>query len=159
VLVLVDWRHYPSSVSMSILEQVQADTRQAMKAGERDRVVALRMLTNALQQDAKLGDADEVAALQRERKRRLEAARAYRDGGREDRAAAEEAEATIIDQYLPEQLSDRELEEAVAAAIEESAAAGPADIGRVMSLVMPRLKGRVDGKRVSDAVRAGLSGG
>jgi uncharacterized protein len=159
VLVLVDWRHYPSSVSMSILEQVQADTRQAMKAGERDRVVALRMLTNALQQDAKLGDADEVAALQRERKRRLEAARAYRDGGREDRAAAEEAEATMIDQYLPEQLSDRELEEAVAAAIEESAAAGPGDMGRVMSLVMPRLKGRADGKRVSEAVRAGLSGG
>jgi uncharacterized protein len=159
VLVLVDWRHYPSSVSMSILEQVQADTRQAMKAGERDRVVALRMLTNALQQDAKLGDADEVAALQRERKRRLEAAKAYRDGGREDRAAAEEAEATIIDQYLPEQLSDRELEEAVAAAIEESAAAGPRDMGRVMSLVMPRLKGRADGKRVSEAVRAGLSGG
>ena len=159
MLVPVDWRHYPSSVSMSILEQVQADTRQAMKAGERDRVVALRMLTNALQQDAKLGDADEVAALQRERKRRLEAAKAYRDGGREDRAAAEEAEATMIDQYLPEQLSDRELEEAVAAAIEESAAAGPADIGRVMSLVMPRLKGRADGKRVSEAVRAGLSGG
>jgi uncharacterized protein len=159
VLVLVDWRHYPSSVSMSILEQVQADTRQAMKAGERDRVVALRMLTNALQQDAKLGDADEVAALQRERKRRLEAAKAYRDGGREDRAAAEEAEATMIDQYLPEQLSDRELEEAVAAAIEESAAAGPRDMGRVMSLVMPQLKGRADGKRVSEAVRAGLSGG
>ena len=159
MLVLVDWRHYPSSVSMSILEQVQADTRQAMKAGERDRVVALRMLTNALQQDAKLGDADEVAALQRERKRRIEAAKAYRDGGREDRAAAEEAEATIIDQYLPEQVSDRELEEAVAAAIEESAAAGPRDMGRVMSLVMPRLKGRADGKRVSEAVRAGLSGG
>src|SRR5438093_6672233 len=110
---------------MSIREQVQADTRQAMKTGERDRVVALRMLINALQQDAKLGDGDEVAALQRERKRRLEAARAYRDGGRDDRAAAEEAEASIIDRYLPEQLSGPELEELIAEAIEESGVTEP----------------------------------
>ena len=144
---------------MSILEQVQADTRQALKAGKRDRVVALRMLTNALQQDAKLGDGDEVAALQRERKRRLEAARAYRDGGREDRAAAEEAEASIIDHYLPEQLSGPELEELIAGAIEESGATEPGEIGKVMSLVMPRVKGRADGKRVSEAVRARLACG
>ena len=144
---------------MSIREQVQADTRQAMKTGERDRVVALRMLTNALQQDAKLGDGDEVAALQRERKRRLEAARAYRDGGREDRAAAEEAEARLIDRYLPEQLSDPELDELIAGTIQESGATGPAEMGRVMSLVMPRVKGRADGKRVSEAVRARLASG
>ena len=80
-------RGYP--VPVSILEQVQADTREAMKAGERDRVGALRMLANALQQDAKLGDDDEIAVLQRERKKRLEAAEAFREGGSEDRAAAE----------------------------------------------------------------------
>ena len=70
----------------TILERVQADTREAMKAGERDRVGALRMLANALQQEAKLGDGDEVAVLRRERKRRLEAAEAFRGGGRDERA-------------------------------------------------------------------------
>ena len=98
---------------MSILERVQADTREAMKAGERDRVGALRMLASALQQEAKLGDDDEVAVLQRERKKRLEAAEAFRKGGSEDRAAAEEAEAELIEAYLPEQLSDEELGELV----------------------------------------------
>ena len=78
---------------MSILEQVQADTRDAMKAGERNRVGALRLVANALQQEAKEGKDDEVAVLRRERKRRLEAASAYREGGGEDRAASEEAEA------------------------------------------------------------------
>ncbi len=76
---------------MSILERVQTDTRTAMKAGERDRVGALRMLASALQQEAKLGDDDEIAVLQRERKRRLEAAEAFREGGSEERAAAEES--------------------------------------------------------------------
>src|ERR671931_1472314 len=107
---------------MSILERVQADTREAMKAGERDRVGALRMLASALQQDAKLGDVDAVAVLHRERKRRLEAAEAFRKGGSEDRAAAEEAESELIEAYLPEQLSDEELGELVSAAIEEAGA-------------------------------------
>ena len=79
---------YP--VAVSILERVQADTREAMKAGERDRVGALRMLASALQQDAKLGDGDEIGVLQRERKKRLEAAEAFREGGSEERAAAEQ---------------------------------------------------------------------
>ena len=137
---------------MSILEQVQADTREAMKAGERDRVGALRMLTSALRQEAKLGSDDEVAVLQRERKRRLEAAEAYRQGGSEDRAAAEESEADLIEAYLPDQLSDQELGELVGAAIDEAGASAPGDMGKVMSLVMPRVKGRADGKRVSGAV-------
>jgi uncharacterized protein YqeY len=137
---------------MSILEQVQADTREAMKAGERDRVGALRMLTSALRQEAKLGSDDEVAVLQRERKRRLEAAEAYRQGGSEDRAAAEESEADLIEAYLPDQLSDQELGELVGVAIDEAGASAPGDMGKVMSLVMPRVKGRADGKRVSGAV-------
>jgi uncharacterized protein len=143
---------------MSILERVQADTREAMKAGERDRVGALRMVASALQQDAKLGDDDAVAVLQRERKRRLEAAEAFRKGGSEDRAAAEESEAALIETYLPAQLSDQELDELIGGAIEESGATGPQEMGRVMSVLMPRVRGRADGKRVSAIVRQRLQG-
>jgi uncharacterized protein len=137
---------------MSILEQVQEDARSALKAGERERVGALRLVANALQQD------DEVAVLRRERKRRLEAAEAYRSAGNEDRAAAERAEAELIDGYLPTQLPDAELDAAVEEAVKEAGATGPGDIGRVMGAVMPKLGGRADGKRVSDAVRTRLAG-
>jgi uncharacterized protein len=142
---------------MSILEQVQADTRQAMKARERERVGALRMIASALQDDAKLGKDDEVAVLQRERKKRLEAAEAFRKGGSEDRAATEESEARLIERYLPQQLSDEELADVVSAAIEEAGASEPADMGKVMSVVMPRVSGRADGRRVSGAVKDRLN--
>jgi uncharacterized protein len=141
---------------MTILEQVQADTREAMKARERERVGALRVLASALQQDAKLGQGDEVAVLRREHKRRLEAAEAYRKGGSEERAAIEDSEAALIEGYLPAQLSDEELAELVGGAIDESRAQGPQDMGRVMGAVMPKVGGRADGRRVSDAVRARL---
>jgi uncharacterized protein YqeY len=141
---------------MSILERVQADTRDAMKAGERERVGALRMVAHALQQDAKLGDGDEVAVLQRERKKRLEAAQAFREGGRVESAESEEAEARAIEAYLPEQLSDEELAGLVAAAVEEAGAESPTEMGTVMSIVMPKVEGRADGKRVSQAVRERL---
>jgi uncharacterized protein YqeY len=130
-----------------------------MKAGERDRVGALRLLANALQQEAKLGADDEVAVLQRERKKRLEAAEAFRKGGSEDRAAAEEAESGLIEAYLPEQLSDDELGELVRAAIQEAGVSEAREMGKVMSLVMPRVQGRADGKRVSGAVRERLESG
>jgi len=130
-----------------------------MKAGERDRVAALRLLANALQQEAKVGGDDEVGVLQRERKKRLEAAEAFRKGGSEDRAAAEEAESELIEGYLPEQLSDEELGELVSSAIEEAGATEAREMGKVMSLVMPRVKGRADGKRVSGAVRERLESG
>ena len=97
--------------------------------------------------------------LQRERKKRLEAAEAFRKGGSEDRAAAEEAESELIEVYLPEQLSDEELGELVSAAIEEAGASGPGEMGKVMSMVMPRVQGRADGKRVSGAVRERLHSG
>jgi uncharacterized protein len=141
---------------MTILEQVQADTREAMRAGERERVGALRMLASALQQDAKLGEGDEIAVLQRERKERLEAAEAFREGGRADAAGSEEAEARAIEAYLPEQLSDDELAELVGAAVEEAGADNPKEMGKVMSIVMPRVEGRADGKRVSQVVRERL---
>jgi uncharacterized protein len=140
----------------SILEQVQADVKDAMKAKERDRVGALRMIVNALQAEEKEGNGDEVAALQRERKRRLDAAEALREGGRSDQADAEEAEAKLIEGYLPEQLSDDELDQLVSAAIDETGASEPKDMGGVMKALMPKVGGRADGKRVSKAVRAKL---
>jgi hypothetical protein len=141
---------------VSILEQVQEDVKTAMKSGERDRVGQLRMLVNALQAEDKEGKGDEVAALQRERKRRLDAAEALREGGRGDRADAEEAEAKLIETYLPEQLSDEELSELVAGAVEEAGASEPKDMGGVMQVLMPKVGGRADGKRVSQAVREAL---
>jgi uncharacterized protein YqeY len=141
---------------MAILEKVQADTRDAMKAGERDRVGALRMIASALQQEAKEGKGDEVAVLRRERKRRLEAATAFREGGGDERAAAEEAEAELIAGYLPAELSDAELAELVDAAVSEAGVSDPKDMGKVMGVVMPKVDGRADGKRVSAAVRERL---
>jgi uncharacterized protein YqeY len=140
----------------TILEKVQEDARTAMKAGERDRASALRLVVDALQQDAKLGSGDEVAVLQRERKKRLEAADAFREGGRAEQAAVEQTEAEMIETYLPEQLSDSELAELVDAAIEESGASEPKQMGQVMSKLMPKVAGRADGKRVSKAVQERL---
>ncbi len=124
-----------------------------MKAGDRERVHALRLIVNELQKAAKEGADDEVTVLERERKRRLESAEAYRGGGREDLAAGEQREAEIIEGYLPEQLSDDELEAIVGDAVAESGASSPREMGKVMSLVMPKVKGRADGKRVSQAVQ------
>src|SRR3954462_6848757 len=101
---------------MSILEQVQEDVKTAMKSGERKRVGQLRMIVNALQAEEKEGKGDEVAALQRERKRRLDAAEALREGGRREQADAEQTEAELIEGYLPEQLTDDELSELVTGA-------------------------------------------
>ena len=141
---------------MSVLEQVQADVRTAMKAGERERAGALRMIVDSLQKDAKLGDGDEVAVLQRERKKRLEAADAYRDAGRTEQAAAEGFEAELIEGYLPQQLSDEELAELVGAAVDETGASEQRQMGDVMKALMPKVGGRADGKRVSAAVRERL---
>ena len=128
-----------------------------MKAGERERVHALRLIVSELQKAAKDSGGDEVEVLQRERKRRLEAAEAYRDGGRTELAAAEEREAEIIQAYLPEQLSEHELRGIVGDVVAETGASSPKEMGRVMSLVMPRVKGRADGKAVSALVKESLT--
>ena len=142
---------------MSVLERVQTDTKAALKAGERERVHALRLIASELQKAAKEDGADDLEVLQRERKRRLEAAEAYRGGGRDDRADAEEREAEIIASYMPEQLSDQELGAIVGDAVAESGASSPKEMGKVMGVVMPKVKGRADGKRVSEAVRERLT--
>lgn len=141
---------------MSVLEQVQSDVRTAMKARDRERAAALRMVVDVLQQDAKLGKGDEVAVLQRERKKRVEAAEAYEGAGRAEQAAAERFEAELIDGYLPQQLSDEELAELVDAALAETGATERKQMGQVMSALMPKLGGRADGKRVSAAVQQKL---
>src|SRR5205809_5270444 len=104
----------------------------AMKAGEKDRVGALRLVLSELQKAAKEGDGDELAVLRRERKRRLEAATQFRDGGRPELAEQEESEASLIDHYLPAQLDDAELDQIVAAAIAETGASTPREMGAVM---------------------------
>lgn len=140
----------------TILERIQADTRAAMKAGEKERVGALRMLASVLQQDVKFGDGDELAALQRERKKRLEAAEAFEQGGSAERADTERAEAEIIEGYLPAQLGDAELEQMIDEAIAATGASDRSDMGKVMGIVMGKVGGRADGKRVSAAVQAKL---
>jgi uncharacterized protein YqeY len=141
---------------MTVLEQVQSDVRTAMKARDRERAAALRMVVDVLQQDAKLGKGDEVAVLQRERKKRVEAAEAYEGAGRTDQAKAERFEAELIEGYLPQQLSDEELAQLVDSAVAETGASEQRDMGKVMSALMPKLDGRADGKRVSAAVRQKL---
>lgn len=142
----------------STLQRIQADIRVAMKAGERDRVGALRMLADALQKDLKEGGSDEVGVLRRERKRRLEAAEAYQGGGDEDRARAEESEAELIETYLPAELSDEELAALVDEAVAESGASDLSDMGVAMGAAMAKVSGRADGKRVSALVRERLAG-
>ena len=147
----------PSNLgAVSVLEQVQSDVRTAMKARERERAGALRLVVDVLQQDAKLGKGDEVAVLQRERKKRIEAAEAYEGAGRAEQAAAERFEAELIEGYLPQQLSDEELAALVDEAIAETGATEQRQMGEVMSALMPKLGGRADGKRVSTAVRQKL---
>ena len=143
---------------MSILERIREDAATALRAGERERVGTLRMLSSELQKALKEpgGRADEAAVLQRERKRRFEAAEAYREAGRDDLASSEEREAAIVEEYLPRQLSDEELAAIVGDAVAESGAASPKEMGKVMSAVMPRVQGRADGKRVSAVVRQKL---
>ncbi|MGI8902092.1 MAG: GatB/YqeY domain-containing protein [Solirubrobacteraceae bacterium] len=141
---------------MSVAEEVRTDIISAMKAGEKGRVGALRLVLSELQKDAKEGRQDELAVLRRERKRRLEAAEQFRGGGRPELAEQEESEATLIAGYLPAELGDRELDAIVAAAIEETSAHDPKDMGRVMKAVMDRAGGRADGKRASARVREAL---
>lgn len=142
---------------MSIVDSVKDDLVTAMKAHERDRVGTLRMLLSELQKAAKEGSDDELAVLRRERKRRTEAERAFRDGGREDLATAEAAEAEIIAAYLPAELDDAALSEIVARAVTQSGAESVKDLGRVMPIAMAEVGGRADGRRVSERVRAALA--
>ncbi len=141
---------------MSISEQVRSDINGAMKARDTERVGALRLVLSELQKAAKEGGSDELAVLRRERKRRIEAAEQFRQGGRPELAGQEESEAELIGGYLPAELDDSELDAIVNAAIAETGATSPKDMGAVMKAVMAKAEGRADGKRASARVREAL---
>ncbi len=144
-----------------IAERVQKDMVDAMRAHDKERVSALRMLLSELKLAAKeagpgFGEAEELAVLRKEKKRRLQAADSFREGGREDRAVREEAESAIIDVYLPPALDVNELKSIINEAIAATGAAGVQDMGRVMAEVMKRAGGRIDGRAASSLVRQKL---
>jgi uncharacterized protein YqeY len=143
---------------MAIVDQIKLDLQGAMRAGEKQRVGALRLVLSELQKSIKEGSDDELAVLRRERKRRLEAARAYREAGRDDLASGEESEGELIGGYLPAELSDVELEAIVRQAVSDSGAQSVKDMGQAMKQAMAAVDGRADGKRVSGLVRASLQG-
>lgn len=144
-----------------ITERITADLKRAMKGGEKLRVSTLRLLASELKnRRIELGrdlEEDEViAVVSRARKQRAEAEGQYREGGREDLADKEAAEARILDEYLPEPVSEEELDRMIDAAVAEAGATGPQQMGAVMGRLMPQLRGRVDGAVVSRKVKERL---
>jgi uncharacterized protein YqeY len=147
---------------MTLIKEIEGDLTDAMRAGETERRDALRLILNALRSAEKelqrpLKEDEELQVMQRERKRRVEAAEAFRTGGREEQAQQEERELEILEEFMPEQLSDDELEEIVDDVIAEVGATGVRDFGRVMADVMPQVAGRADGAAVSQLVREKLA--
>jgi len=141
---------------VQVAERIRADVTAAMKAGDRDRVTALRLVLSELQKEAKEGGGDELAVLRRERKRRRESEAAFREAGREDLAAGEAAEAVAIEAYLPAELPDAELDALVATAVADTGASSPRDMGTVIKQVMAAAGGRADGRKVSTKVKEAL---
>ena len=147
---------------MTLITELEQEVQDAMRAGDTERRDALRLIVNALKSSEKelqrpLSDDEELQVLQRERKRRIEAAEAFRTGGHDDRAEAEERELAILEEFMPEPLSEDEIEEIVDDAIAEVGATSMADLGRVMADVMPQIAGRADGSHVSQLVREKLA--
>jgi uncharacterized protein YqeY len=133
-----------------------------MRAGDADRRDALRLILSSLKSAEKdlmrpLTEDEELQVLQRERKKRIEAAEAFRVGGREEQAEKEEAELDVLEEFMPEPLSEDELERIVDDAIAENKATSMRDMGRVMADVMPQIAGRADGSAVSQIVREKLA--
>lgn len=151
-------------VMASLKERIKADLTDAMRSRDDVRKAALRMVLSAIgtaevagTAAKELTDDETVAVLTREVKRRREAAEAFRAGGRGDSAEREEAEAAIISEYLPAQLSEQELAEIVEQAVAEVGARSPQDMGAVMKIVQPKVAGRAEGRVVADAVKARLA--
>ena len=147
---------------MSLIEEIDDEIKDAMKARDGERRDALRLILDALKKSEKelqrpLSEEEELQVMQRERKKRIEAADAYRAGGREEQAEAEERELEILEEFMPEPLSEDEIEEIVDDVIAEVGATSMADLGRVMADVMPQIAGRADGSQVSQIVREKLA--
>jgi uncharacterized protein YqeY len=147
---------------MSLIARIEGELKEAMRAGEKERRDALRLILSSLRSAEKelrrpLHDDEELQVLQRERKRRIEAAEGFRAGDREEQAAAEEAELAVLQEFMPEPMSEEQLEEIVDDAIAEVGATSMRDLGRVMADVMPQVAGRADGSAVSQLVREKLA--
>ena len=151
---------------MALKEKLQNDLTEAMRARDEVRSSTIRMVLTAIKNEEvsgkearDLSDAEVITVLSREAKKRREAAEAFEQAGAADRAANEKAEGVIIAEYLPAQLSESEIKEMIAAAITETGATGPQQMGQVMKLIQPKIAGRADGGIVSSLVKAALSGG
>ena len=147
---------------MSLIVRLEDELKQAMVARDQPRRDALRLILSSLRSAEKelqrpLHDDEELQVLQRERKRRLEAAEAFRGGGREEQALGEEQELAVLEEFMPAPLSEEELEEIIDDAIAEVGATSIRDLGRVMADVMPQVSGRADGSVVSQLVREKLA--
>jgi len=147
---------------MTLIVRIETELKEAMKERDAERRDALRLILNALRAAEKeiqrpLHEDEELQVLQRERKRRLEAIEAYRAAGREEQAEKEEDELEVLEDFMPEPLSEEELELIVDDAIAENGATSLRDLGRVMADVMPQIAGRADGSAVSQLVREKLA--
>ncbi len=151
---------------MALKEKLQNDLTAAMRARDEVRSGTIRMVLTAIKNEEvagkearELSDAEVITVLSREAKKRREAAEAYEQAGAADRAANEKAEGAIIAEYLPAQLSEQEITDLIAAAIAETGASGPQQMGLVMKSIQPKIAGKADGGVVSSLVKAALSGG
>jgi uncharacterized protein len=147
---------------MSLIAQLEDEVKKAMLARDVDRRDALRLILASLRSAEKdlqrpLSGDEELQVLQRERKKRIEAAEAFQDAGRDEQAAREEAELAVLQEFMPEPLSEDELEQIVDDAIAENGATSLQDLGRVMADVMPQVSGRADGSAVGQLVREKLA--
>jgi uncharacterized protein YqeY len=151
---------------MALKEKLQNDLTEAMRARDEVRSATIRMILTAIKNEEvsgkearDLNDQEVITVLSREAKKRREAAEAFEQAGAADRAANEKAEGVIIAEYLPAQLSESEIKDLIAAAIKETGASGPQQMGLVMKSIQPKIAGRADGGLVSSLVKAALSGG
>jgi len=147
---------------VTLIEELEDEVKEAMRAGDAARRDALRLIISSLKSAEKdllrpLHEDEELQVLQRERKKRIEAAEAFRTGGREEQAAKEDAELAVLEEFMPEPLTEEELERIVDDAIAENGATSMRDMGRVMKDVMPQIAGRADGAAVSQMLREKLA--
>ena len=147
---------------MSLIERIEDELKEAMRARDQERTGTLRMTLASLRAAEKelqrpLKDDEELQVLQRERKRRTEAAEAFREGNRPEQADKEERELAVIKEFMPEPIGEEELEQIIDDAIAETGATSLRDLGRVMADVMPQVAGRADGSTVSQLVREKLA--
>jgi uncharacterized protein len=147
---------------VSLIAEIEEDLAEAMRERDAERRDALRLILASLRGAEKelmrpLSEDEELQVLQRERKKRVEAAEAFRAAGREEQAEKEEDELDVLEEYMPEPLSEDELEEIVDNVIAEVGATNVRDLGRVMADVMPQVAGRADGSAVSQLVREKLA--